>query len=88
MTTGSPSFDALFSALSPRGRLGLRIRIVLLIGIIMVPIVLLVVVNARHNATIAFDQARQQAQLLVAEENLNYDDSYPAVESHSRSRRP
>ena len=74
MTSGSPTFDSLLSILSLRGKLGLRSRIVILGGIIMIPIILLAVMNARHSADIALDEARQRAQLMVAEENLNYDD--------------
>lgn len=74
MQTGSPTFDGMFSALSLRGRLGLRVRIVILGCIMMVPVMLVAVVNARHSADSALDQAREQAELLVAKENLTYDD--------------
>jgi signal transduction histidine kinase/CheY-like chemotaxis protein/HAMP domain-containing protein len=74
MPSGSSTFDSLLSTLSLRGRLGLRGRIVILGGIIMIPMILLAVLNARHSADTALEEARQRAQLLVAEENLNYDD--------------
>ena len=74
MTTGSPTFDRLLAGLSLRGRLGLRARIILLSAVMIVPIILIAVINAQHTAKIALDQARQQAQLMVAEENLTYDD--------------
>jgi signal transduction histidine kinase/AmiR/NasT family two-component response regulator/HAMP domain-containing protein len=74
MSTGSPTFNALFAGLSLRGRLGLRTRIVMLGGIILVPIILIAVMNARQSADAALAQARQRAQLLVVSENLDYDD--------------
>jgi signal transduction histidine kinase/ActR/RegA family two-component response regulator len=74
MSTGSPTLDRLLARLSLRGRFGLRQRILVLGGIIMVPLVLLAIVNARHNADIALDQARVRAQLLLEAENGNYDD--------------